>query len=217
MTSHRLSAPLLALCALLAEGGEAAAHPHVWIDAHLSLTLDAEERLTRLQVRWTMDELYSQVAVDGLDTNGDGLYAPDELSPLIADAMVNLKEWFYFTDIRADGERLPTREATDYEAHMDGDRLVYRFTLPLEHPLRPGPDGVTIRLFDPSLYIGVELLKKRPVSLDQPSESCQYRVLPAPGMEEALMMSESLFAQEVEPGTDGPGGRFAERVVLTCD
>lgn len=205
------------LGAWLVQAPAAPAHPHVWIDVGLSMAFDSAGRATSLEIVWRLDELYSQTAIAGLDRNGDGLYTPAELQPLIQDGMQNLDAWFYFTDIRADGARLPTGPARDYRAHMDGDRLVYTFTLPLDTPTRPGPDGLRLRAFDPSLYIGLELEKTDPVRLVNAPDSCSYRITPAPGFEEALLLGESTFDQEVEPGTDGLGGRFAETVIVTCD
>lgn len=210
---------LLAVLLGIGIGGAApaGAHPHVWIDARLAVAVDAEARVTALTVTWRLDALYSQTTVAGLDADGDGAYSPSELRPLIDESMRNLEEWFFFTDARKAEDRLPTSPVQDYEAFMDGDRLVYEFTLPLAEPEQPGQEGLRVRLFDPSLYIGIELEKKGPVTLQQPADACAYHITPAPGFEEALLISEDTFATDVEPGSDGVGSRFAETVVITCD
>lgn len=195
----------------------ASAHPHVWIDARLTVDFAPGDRVRALKVTWRLDELYSQTAVAGLDVDGDG-YEEAELRPLVEDAMRHLDEWFYFTDVRADEKRVKTAPVTNYRAFMDGDRLTYVFTLPLAQPVKPGgPLGLRIRLFDPSLFIGVELEKQDPVTLAGASKACVQGIVPAPGFEETLLLGEGAFTQEVEPGTEGPGGRFAETVTITCD
>jgi ABC-type uncharacterized transport system substrate-binding protein len=191
----------------------ASAHPHVWIDARLSVAFAPGDRVQALTVTWRLDELYSQTAVSGLDDNANGVYDESELKPLVADAMLHLKEWFYFTDIRVGEERVKTAKVADYRAFMDGDRLVYEFTLPLAKPVKPdGLMGLRARLF-----VGIDLEKTDPVILAGASKACTQAILPAPGFEETMLLSENAFANEVEPGTEGPGGRFAETVTITCD
>lgn len=205
------------LGAWVGEGPAARAHPHVWIDARLSVAFDDQGRMAALKVVWRLDELYSQTAIAGLDLDADGAYAPSELQPLVEEAVVNLEEWFYYADIRAGDQRVATGPAEDNEAYMDGDRLVYAFTIPVDEPLRPGQTGVRVRLFDPSLFIGIELEKEAPVVLARAPRSCGHGISRAPGFDEALLIGENVFTDDAEPGTEGLGGRFAETVTITCD
>jgi ABC-type uncharacterized transport system substrate-binding protein len=45
----------------------AAAHPHVWIEAKSDLVFDAQGRVVAIDHDWTLDEMYTEAAVDGLD------------------------------------------------------------------------------------------------------------------------------------------------------
>lgn len=211
-----LVAALLGMGALW-RAAPALAHPHVWIDVRLTVAYDPDGRVTSLGMQWRLDELYSQASIAGLDGNGDGLYAPSELHPLIDEAMQALEEWFYFLDVQANGQRLRTKPARDYRAFLDKGHLVYAFTLPLDAPVRPDPDGLRLRVFDPSLYIGLKLTDETPVVFAEAPAACTSRIIPAPGFAETLLLNETTFSQEVQPGTDGLGGRFAETVILTCD
>ena len=37
--------------------------------------------ITAVNVEWTFDDGYTQMALDGLDSNGDSVYSQDELEP----------------------------------------------------------------------------------------------------------------------------------------
>ena len=43
---------------------------------------DANHQITGIRHAWTFDEFYSAMAVQGLDTNGDGVFSAEELKPL---------------------------------------------------------------------------------------------------------------------------------------
>ncbi|WP_160166789.1 DUF1007 family protein [Caenispirillum salinarum] len=194
----------------------ARAHPHVWIDARVAVDMTEDGTVTALKVTWRLDELYTQTVIAGMDQNADGTYDPSELHPLVEEAVQNLEEWSYFTDVRSGTTRVTAGTPETYRAYMDADRLVYEFTLSLPDGTPPAGEDLRVRLFDPSYYISIALEKARPVTLDQAPDACAYRIEPAPGFKESLLLSESAFMQEAEPNTEGMGGTFAETVVITC-
>lgn len=217
MRRHRLYALIIALAVSTITLSEPTrAHPHIWIDARVALEMTPDGAATALKVTWWLDELYTQTVITGMDTNGDGAYTASELQPLIEEAVRNLDEWSYFTDIRSGPDRVATDAPTVYRAYMDGERLVYEFTLPFPDETPVNGDGLRVRLFDPSYFISIELKKEQPVTLNQASNACSYSVEPAPGFNESLLLSESAFADKAEPNTEGLGGSFAETVVITC-
>src|SRR5689334_18733285 len=59
----------------------AAAHPHVWITVETTV-LYANGAFTGLRHRWTFDEFYTAMAIEGLDKNNDGVYDREELAEL---------------------------------------------------------------------------------------------------------------------------------------
>lgn len=211
----------IALCGMVVP---ALAHPHVWIDAQVQPKFSASGLLTDLRVIWRMDELYSQTSVHGYDKNGDEHYSADELHPLITQAMDALQEWFYFTDIRQGGKRVAVKKPTVFQARMEGDRLVYDFTLPLVSSVSLTHDPLRVRLFDPSYYIEIDLAKKTPVLLDDMPKGCRSAILPARGLQETSLLSmgmglseQTYTSVESKPGTEGFGGPFAQTVKLSCE
>jgi ABC-type uncharacterized transport system substrate-binding protein len=216
--AHRLLLRTLLLGLLLGLGIKpASAHPHVWIDTQLQAQFDPQGAVTSLRLIWRFDDLYSQASIEGRDSNGDGVYSRQELQPLIAMAMDNLEEWFYFADIRQNGERIVALHPTVFEARMDGGQLIYDFTLPLPKPVSLANGALRVRQFDPSIYIGIDLQKKAPVTLLDAPAGCKAGIIPAPGLQETFLMSEQAFtASDPEPGSEGVGGAFAETVRIAC-
>lgn len=72
------------------------AHPHVFIDARVTVVFDGD-RIVALKHRWTFDDAYSAFAVQGLDQNGDGAYSAEELAELATVNVESLSEFDYFT------------------------------------------------------------------------------------------------------------------------
>ena len=69
-------------------GPPAAAHPHVWATVRSEIVLGPNHQITGIRQHWTFDEFYTAMAVEGLDTNKDGVYSQEELQPL---AQVNVE------------------------------------------------------------------------------------------------------------------------------
>lgn len=91
----------------------AAAHPHVYVTVETTVLYD-KDTITGLRLRWYFDEFYTTMAIDGLDTNGDGVYDRKELAELAKVNVEGLGEMGYFTSARADGAALAFDKPTDY-------------------------------------------------------------------------------------------------------
>ena len=87
----------------------AAAHPHVWITVETTVLYD-KGAFTGLQHKWTFDEFYTAMAIEGLDKNKDGIYDREELSELAKVNIDGLKEFAYFTYPVLDGQDVKVGE-----------------------------------------------------------------------------------------------------------
>ena len=110
------------LCAAIALLGAspAAAHPHVWATVRSEILLDANHQITGVRHAWTFDEFYSAMAVQGLDTNGDGVFSAEELKPLGEVNVKSLKDFDYFTFVHiGDADNLPLKPPENYSLDYD--------------------------------------------------------------------------------------------------
>ena len=126
----RLLAPGVAAIGL---AGQAAAHPHVWIEIRSDVIFNDEGKITGINLIWSFDDGYTQVALEGLDTNGDGVYSQQELDPLTKENIASLKDYEYFTVMRVNGEKVGARDtalkAGDCVVLQVGKRKFARVTL----------------------------------------------------------------------------------------
>ena len=97
-----------AACAALvgaAYAAPAVAHPHVWISVEATVIYE-NGTIAGLRQRWTFDEFYSAMAVQGLDANNDGNYDQSELAELAKVNVEGLKDYEYFTFARLREQQL---------------------------------------------------------------------------------------------------------------
>lgn len=192
---------------------EAAAHPHVWIDLRTTMVMDEQGRVAAVGQEWLFDPIYSAYVTGGLDPASDeGRKALDDL---LDESMSNLREYDYFMRVRSDGERQTLEDVRDFTAEIKGDRLIYRFTVPLAVPLDPRTHDLDVAMFDPTYYIEMLHLEGDVVAFQGPAPSgCGGRIIqPAPDMN-AVALAQSLDKNAT--ADDTLGAQFAETVIISC-
>ena len=151
-----LGTALLAAGMLAAFTACATAHPHVWITVETTVLYD-KGAFTGLQHKWTFDEFYTAMAIEGLDKNKDGIYDREELAELAKVNIDGLKDFSYFTYAFRAGQKLGTGEARDYWLEHKGGLLSLHFTLPFASPLAAEAKGFAFAIHDPEFFIAFEL------------------------------------------------------------
>lgn len=196
------------------------AHPHVWATVRSEIVLDNQQRITGVRHAWTFDEFYTAMALEGLDTDGDGKYSKDELKPLAEVNVTSLKEFDYFTyvHLKEGDDPLPLEPPINYWVDFDGTLLTLHFTLPLKAPLETAGNDVRVDVYDPSFFVAFGFAKDAAaVKLAGDAVAgCSARVKnPDPDSEEdAKALSEAFFSQL---GPDSSyGSQFAQTAVVTC-
>jgi ABC-type uncharacterized transport system substrate-binding protein len=61
------------------------------------ILLNPDHQITGIRHAWTFDELYTAMAMQGVDTNGDGILSKEELKPVVESMVNSLKPFDYFT------------------------------------------------------------------------------------------------------------------------
>jgi ABC-type uncharacterized transport system substrate-binding protein len=194
------------------------AHPHVWATVRSEILLDDQGRITGVRHAWTFDEFYSAMAVQGLDTNGDGTFSKAERQPLAEVNVKSLKDSDYFTFVHiGDGDALPLKPPQDYSLDYDKGVITLHFTLPLETPLDARSQAITVDVYDPSFFVAFGFANEAPVKLSGAAvKGCVANVeKPDPDSEEdAKALSEAFFSQ-LGPNSNF-GSQFAQTVVVKC-
>jgi ABC-type uncharacterized transport system substrate-binding protein len=156
--------------------GPAAAHPHVWING-VTTFLFKDRQLAGIRHHWEFDEIFSSYVIDEQDADKNGKLDRAEIDSIQSNAFSNLRDYGYFTHVRLDGKELPLSKVADFTARIEGDVLVYEFTLPLARPIDPATSRFAVGVFDPEYYVEVLLDEDDPVRFEGlPSGACTYAV-----------------------------------------
>ena len=184
----------------------ARAHPHVWITVETTLLYE-HGAFVGIAQKWTFDELYAAMAVEGLDANKDGKYDRAELAELAKVNIEGIKNVNYFTHPVLAGEPLKFGEARDYwHEHKDGI-LSLSFTVPFATPVLADAKGLSFSVYDPTFFIAFDLAKTDPARLgDGAPKDCVLKV-GAQGENSALGQSFAAFGGVVS---------IAKTVALVC-
>jgi ABC-type uncharacterized transport system substrate-binding protein len=164
-TSNVLLSMLVLLASLVAAPMAARAHPHVWVTVKATVLYE-NGAVTGLQQAWTFDEMYTAMAIEGLDTDKDGKYSREELKELAQVNIDGLKEFNYFTHAKLGEKNLAFKAPVDYWLDHTADGvLTLHLTLPLETPVAQGTENFAFQVFDPSYFIAFDLAKDQPIKL----------------------------------------------------
>lgn len=198
----------------------ASAHPHVWTDIRTSIMTNPEGLITGIRMEWTFDEGYTNFALEGLDTNGDGTFGPDEIKPLTDENIANLAESDYFGFMRQDEKLLKHGKVTDYTQIYESGRLTLAFVFPLETPVDPRKGVFDYKVYDPDYFIDFAYMKDDPVELEGAlPPGCKWELKPLLSDEE-LETKRNFLAQQpmdwVNQTGEDFGSLFARPVVVTC-
>jgi len=127
------------------------AHPHVWATVRSEILLGPNHQITGIRHAWTFDEFYTAMAIEGLDTNKDGVYSKEELQPLAKVNVESLKDFDYFTFVHFEGEEdktLPLKPPVDYWVEYYKNVLTLHFTLPLDKPVDTHGKPVQVDVYE---------------------------------------------------------------------
>ena len=196
------------------------AHPHVWIEMRSDVVFSGDGLITGVNIEWTFDDGYTQMALDGLDTNGDGVYGQDELEPLTKENVNSLKDYEYFTVMRVNGAKQAIGEAREFGQIWSNNKLALHFHLPLKTPADPRAGEFTVKVYDPDFFIAIDYVRDEPVSvLGGMPQQCKLVVKPVPTDAELEQTRTMLAAkgQDWQPeNNEDFGAMFAQAVAIQC-
>ena len=163
---------------------------------------------------WTFDDMYSAFALQGIRHAEKAQYTRQELSSLAHLNVTSLKDYDFFTYVRADGKKVQFADPVDYWLDYKNSILTLHFTLPLKAPAPASK--MQIEVYDPTIYVDFEFAKEKPVALIGAPPHCRLVVAfphePTPN--EQLRLSQ-LDANPLGP-SDTYGEIFANKITVNC-
>ncbi len=205
--------------ALTALTNAASAHPHVWVTYAAVIAYD-KEAVTAIDHIWIFDEMYTAMAIEGLDKNSDGKYDRDELAELAQTNIDGLKDFDYFTFAKVGKDELKFGPPQDYWLEYTGGILKLRFRLPLAQPLPASAGPLDVSIFDPSFFIAFDPEKTNPITLAAGApKSCKAAFLDAKTGADADALKAQLlndsFAKQLGQ-TMNIGSELTKTIRLSC-
>jgi len=159
------------------------------------------------------------MAMQGVDTNGDGILSKEELKPVVESMVDSLKPFDYFTYVHFVGvdKVLPLKAPERYSLDYDGNVLTLHFTLLLEEPVDASSQNVEVDVYDPSFYVAFGFAKDEPVKMAGTSaQSCGADIKqPDPAAEESTKALSEDFFRQLGPSSNF-GAQFAQTVTVKC-
>jgi ABC-type uncharacterized transport system substrate-binding protein len=187
----------------------AMAHPHVWITVETMLLYD-KSAFSGLRHKWSFDQYYTAMAIEGLDKNKDGKYDREELAELAKVNIDGLKEFGYFTTASVAGRNIKLEAPNDYWLEYEKGVLSLIFTLPFAEPVPPDVKGLTFAVQDPTFFIAFDLAKGDPAKLG-PGAPAACRLKVGGSTEPGGALGDAFAKQFGAPALGG-----AQAIVLDC-
>lgn len=124
------------------------AHPHVFIEAHVSVEED------KTWIVWSFDEMSSSLLMSDYDKNKNNVLEENEIAFLKKDHFDALAPYSYFVhlaDSKSDEEK-PFTRVEDFTATFEDHKLVYLFSIPT-----PKLKTYELRFYDGEMYVAMIL------------------------------------------------------------
>ena len=152
------------------------AHPHVFVDCHLTAVFD-EQGLTGFQQDWVLDEMFTAFLFEDFDVDHDQQFNPTEIQAIKPGAFDPLHEYGYFTHILIDGAGFRVQEITSFSVDLnDEGKAVYHFFVPCPVKAGHSPREILISIFDDTYYTDV-VLREKAVERQKPQAfNIEYKV-----------------------------------------
>jgi ABC-type nickel/cobalt efflux system permease component RcnA/ABC-type uncharacterized transport system substrate-binding protein len=163
----------------------ALAHPHIFVDAKATITFDDAGQVVKVHNSWTFDEAYSAWAVQGLDTNADGVLSREELQPLADDNMQGLSEYEYYTFAGEGPDNLKFAFGSNPVMTYEGGRQTLNFDVALDKPYAM-QDHLELAINDPEYYVAITFANADTVQLVNAPANCSVALTDPEPMSDAL-------------------------------
>lgn len=214
--NEKLFLAAVAAMAMTVASDRASAHPHVWVTVETTVVYD-KGAVTGFTHKWTFDEMYAAMAIQGLDTNNDGKYDRNELAELAQVNIDGLKEFDYFVFPKLGNAPLALSAPKDYWLEYKDGQLSLHMTTPLDQPVLAEAEGLNVAIYDPSYFIAFDFVKNEPVKLAGAPGGCQANVA-VPKEDEELAKRLAEAAKVDASGSVGTdlGVAVAKTIQLTC-
>jgi len=163
----------------------AVAHPHIFIDAKVTVVFNDAGEIVGLRHNWTFDEAFSSWVVQGLDTNGDRETSPEELQPLADDNLKGLTEYDFYTYAGSPDNPLKLTADGDQRFVYENGHTTLTYGLTATNP-QPMAHRFELGVYDPDYYVAITFADASDVVLENAPAGCGVTLEPPKEMDPTL-------------------------------
>ncbi|MER9953195.1 DUF1007 family protein [Mesorhizobium sp. M0047] len=201
---------------LLASGAAANAHPHVFAEAKLDLTVGPDHTVKSLRHLWRFDDLFSITVLMEFDKNFDLVLDAKELDEVAVTVHASLAEYNYFQMVTLNGKDVTMAPPPKFSVSYENDQLVVQFETQPKDPLALA-GKVSIGVYDPTFYTAIDFTDDDKIAVAGLPEGCSRAVV-RPDPDTAIAQNQKSLTDAFfsDPTGTDLGKIFATRLELTC-
>ncbi|MER9210477.1 DUF1007 family protein [Mesorhizobium sp. M0663] len=201
---------------LLASAAAANAHPHVFAEAKLDLTVGPDHTVKSLRHLWRFDDLFSSTVLMEFDKNSDLVLDAKELDEVALTVHASLAEYNYFQMVTLNGKDVTMAPPPKFSVSYENDRLVVQFETQPKDPLALA-GKVSIGVYDPTFYTAIDFTDDDKIAVAGLPEGCSRAVV-RPDPDTAIAQNQKSLTDAFfsDPTGTDLGKIFATRLELTC-
>lgn len=213
----RLGAGAMALAGAL-WAHDAAAHPHVFVEANLEIMRNDDGSVTSLRHVWRFDPLFSSTVLLDFDANANGSLEPEELDEVSDIVTKSIGEQGWFTEVRLGLRQLefqaPERIMVDV---VEGQVLMF-FETAFAQPVETGTAAFRVSVADPTYYVAMDIVSEAAVQVTGKGEACQIAIS-RPDYDTLYAQNQTTLTEQFfeNPETVSFGDEWFTWVDMTCD
>ncbi|MBQ0710448.1 MULTISPECIES: DUF1007 family protein [unclassified Ochrobactrum] len=194
------------------------AHPHVFAEARLELTIAPDGTVQKLAHVWRFDDVFSSTVLMEFDKNGDLQLDKNELVELGHVINGSIAEFKYFQTVLDDGKDVKMARPTDLAADFADNRLLIIFTSKPEKPLKLAPGHkISFGVYDPTFYTAIDYMNDSDLVVKGLPAGCTSKVV-RPDPDEALAQNQATLTDAFfnDPTGTDMSKIFATRLEIDC-
>jgi tRNA threonylcarbamoyladenosine biosynthesis protein TsaE len=158
------------------------AHPHVWIDGHLTLLFNSQGQVTAVRHAWKFDELFSAFSLQGITREKNGVIPAAELKTLTDQWMLNLADpaSHFFTTVSHGGQAIALQKPVHAQSNLDAqtNQLTLSFELPFNDPMAFNKLSLEVDVNDPGYFVAFDYKGSQVLTLSDAPAACRFSHMP---------------------------------------
>lgn len=156
---------LIFLFGLLCVPSSLFSHPHMFIDSEVTFVFE-EEEMQGFWIKWAFDEMFTASIRLDYDFNRDGSFSAEEVEAIRNNAFQNLANYNYFTTVYRGEDRYKVEDVSNFSAHLENDRLIYRFFVPYQVEVGSQRRDLRLVIFDDTFFCDIAYFEDDPVRVE---------------------------------------------------